>query len=264
MSPKLVRYALALALCCTTLHADPIRVKQSQGTGHGFLLIRSESGDILGHGDLIQTAHGTHITTQIALHFKDGSIDEETATYTQAGTFHLLSDHHIQKGPFFKQPIDFLVEANGQVTARSIDKDGKEKVENQHLNLPADTSNGMIAALLANLSPTAAGAKVAMVAPVGKGRLVKLSIFPDAPAKFTEVGVTYPATVFRIHIELGGVAGVVAPIIGKQPGDLFVWIAEGPAPQLVRMVGALADGGPIVSIELSGATFPHSDEQPIK
>ena len=122
----------------------------------------------------------------------------------------------------------------------------------------------MLAALLANLSPTAAGAKVGMVAPVGKGRLVKLSIFPDAPAKFTEVGVTYPATVFRIHIELGGVAGVVAPIIGKQPGDLFVWIAEGPAPQLVRMVGALADGGPIVSIELSGATFPHSDEQPIK
>jgi hypothetical protein len=264
MTRNLTLFSLVLALFCvaTTLHAEPIHVKHSQGTVRGFLLVRSEAGEILGHGDLIQTAHGSRVTTELALHFKDGSLDDETTTYTQNGVFHLLTDHHIQKGPFFSKPIDYLIEANGQITSRSIDKDGKEKVETQHLNLPPDLSNGMIGPLLANIPPTTPQFTLGMVAPAGKGRLVKLSIFPDAPTKFTDVGLTYTATVFRIHIELGGVAGVVAPIIGKQPGDLFVWIIEGPAPQFVRMVGALADGGPIVSIELSGATFPHSDATP--
>jgi len=116
----------------------------------------------------------------------------------------------------------------------------------------------MMNALLPNVSPTTPEFKLGMVAPVGKGRLIKLNIAPDAPAKFTAVGHTYTATVFRIKIEIGGVAGVVAPIIGKQPGDLFVWIAEGPAPQLVRLLGALYDGGPVVSIEMPGASFPRS------
>lgn len=259
MTRKLARHALALILFSTAaLHADPIRVKQSQGTEHGFLVVRSEAGDVLGYGDLVQTAHGARVTTQLSLHFKDGSLDEETATYTQNGTFHLISDHHIQKGPFFKQPLDILVNANGQITTRSLDKDGKEKVETQHLNLPPDTCNGMMNALLPNVSPTTPEFKLGMVAPVGKGRLIKLNIAPDAPAKFTAVGHTYTATVFRIKIEIGGVAGVVAPIIGKQPGDLFVWIAEGPAPQLVRLLGALYDGGPVVSIEMPGASFPRS------
>ena len=261
MTRKLTLFSLVLALFCvaTTLHAEPIHVKQSQGTERGFLLLRSEAGKILGHGDLIQTAHGSRITTELALHFKDGSLDDETTTYTQNGVFHLLTDHHVQKGPFFPKPIDYLIEANGQITSRSTDKDGKEKVETQHLNLPPDLSNGMIGPLLANVASTTPQFTLGMVAPVGKGRLVKLAISPDTPAKFTEVGFTYPATVFRVRIQLGGATGVVAPIIGKQPGDIFVWIVEGPAPQFVRMLGALSEGGPIVSIELSGATFPHPD-----
>ena len=31
-------------------------------------------------------------------------------------------------------------------------------------------------------------------------------------------------------MELGGIAGIVAPIIGKQPPDLHVWILGGDAP----------------------------------
>ena len=56
----------------------------------------------------------------------------------------------------------------------------------------------------------------------------------------------------------GGIAGVVAPIIGKQPADTMVWILEGDAPGFVRQVGQLYEGGPIVSIELSGTSFPRS------
>jgi len=252
---------LALALLCATLpvHADPIPVKHSQGTERGFLQIRSESGAILGHGDLVQTAHGTRVTTELTLHFKDGSLDDETTVFTQNGTFRLVSDHHVQKGPFFHTPTDTLVEANGKVTTRSIGKDGKEKVETQQIDLPPDVCNGMIGPLLSNVSATTQPFKLSMIAATGdKGRLIHLSIAPAETQKFSVVGMTYPATFFRIHIELGGVVGVVAPIVGKQPGDLFVWVTEGAAPQFVRLLGPLGEGGPPVSIELSGASFNYT------
>jgi len=245
-------------LFAAALHAEPIRVRQSQGTEHGFLVIRSEGGEVIGHGDLIQTAHGTRVTSDLALHFKDGSLDDETAVYTQNGTFHLISDHHIQKGPFFKTALDMTVEASGQVTIRTADKDGKVQSQTKHVDLPADVCNGMLAPLMVNIPATTPGLKLGFVAPQGdKPRLIKLNITPDSTGKFTDVGMTYNATIFRIHLELGGVVGVVAPIIGKQPGDLYIWVSESPAPQLLRLEGALADGGQVVSVELSGATFNH-------
>jgi hypothetical protein len=256
-TPALCTLAILLA---ATLHADPVRVRQSQGTEHGFLVIRSEGGEIIGHGDLIQTAHGIRVTTELALRFKDGSLDDETAVYTQNGTFHLISDHHIQKGPFFKTALDMTVEASGQVTIRTADKDGKVQSQTKHVDLPADVANGMLAPLMVNISANTPGVRLGFVAPQGdKPRLITLNITPDSPAKFTDVGLTYNATVFRIHLELGGVAGVVAPIIGKQPGDLYLWISESPAPQLLRLQGALADGGQVVSVDLSGASFNHDD-----
>jgi hypothetical protein len=70
------------------------------------------------------------------------------------------------------------------------------------------------------------------------------------------MGVRRKATVFRIHAELGGVVGVVAPVIGKQPKDIYVWIIEGQVPGLIREVGPLEDGGTVVSIEPAGASYP--------
>ena len=70
------------------------------------------------------------------------------------------------------------------------------------------------------------------------------------------LGVHRKATVFRIHPELGGMAGVVAPVLGKQPKDVFVWILEGEVPGLVRVIGPLEEGGPVVSVEPAGASYP--------
>jgi hypothetical protein len=48
------------------------------------------------------------------------------------------------------------------------------------------------------------------------------------------------------------VTGVVAPVLGKAPADVLVWVLEGEAPALIREVGQLEAGGPIVSIEVVG------------
>ena len=94
-----------------------------------------------------------------------------------------------------------------------------------------------------------------MLAPSGKGRLIKLAITPDEEGHFSIVGIRKTANVFRVKVELGGVTGLVAPIVGKQPSDTLVWVAGGNAPALVREVGQMYEGGPIVDIQLAGTSF---------
>ena len=240
----------------TSLAAELVAVRQTQGSNHGYLTLHSEDGKSLGSGEITQVAHGERITIHLIFHFHDGSTDEETTTYLQRGTFQLVRDHHIQKGPFFPKPSDYLVEVpTGTVTSRSIDKDGKEKLEVQHMDLPADVSNGLVNTLLLNTPSGVPGLEVSMIAATGKGRLIHLAITPDVQDYFHAVGLSHKARIFRIEINLGGVAGVVAPIVGKQPKDIFVWLSEGESPGFVRAIGQLYEGGPIVSVELAGATF---------
>src|SRR6202050_4438193 len=88
------------------------------------------------------------------LRFKDGSVNEETTVFSQRHNFRLVSDHLVQKGPAFKQPMDVSVDGStGQVTVRYSDNDGKEKTVTDRLKLPANVSNGMILTLLKNIGP---------------------------------------------------------------------------------------------------------------
>jgi hypothetical protein len=58
-----------------------------------------------------------------------------------------------------------------------------------------------------------------------------------------------------VKVDLGGVTGVVAPLIGKQPKDTLVWIVGGRAPVFVRMEGQLYEGGPGWTIEPTNAVL---------
>jgi len=237
--------------------AEPVAVHYVQATVHGFLTIQSEDGTVLGYGESIQSAAGDRVTLRTTLHFHDGSLDDETAVFTQHRVVAFVSDHHIQRGPFFKTAIDSTVQANGQVTITTTGEDGKVKQETSHIDLPRDVSNGIVAPILYNLSSTKAGVIVGMVLPIGKGRLIKLHITPDRTESFTAIpGATRSATVFRIKLDLGGLAGAIAPMIGKQPADAMVWVLEGTAPVVVREDAQLSEGGPIVSIRLGGTSYP--------
>jgi hypothetical protein len=249
----------------SALHAfaDPVSVRYTQGTSRGFLLLRNESGQTIARGDSVQVVHGSRVTARMTFHFFDGSLDDEQTVFTQAGTFRLVSDHHIQKGPYFKEQVDLLLEANGTVTSRSVDKDGKEKVDVHHEDLPPDIANGMIGALLLNVPPTTPGFTATMLVGSGKGHIVTLHIAPDGKQAFSIAGVQHTAIVFRIKIDIHGVAGVVAPLVGKAPQDQVVWVYEDGAPLLIREVGQLTADGPTVSIEEVGTTF-HQTASAIK
>jgi hypothetical protein len=98
----------------------------------------------------------------------------------QRGTFRLLSDHLIQKGPSFKHPLDASIDAStGQITVRYKEDAGKEKVLTQRLELPPDVANGLLFTLLKDIKPTVPQTKLSMVATTPKPQLVKLAILPE-------------------------------------------------------------------------------------
>ncbi len=101
--------ALMMLLLRTPASAQEI-VRYQEGITHGFLILRDEQGNAIAEGDLMQTAHGDRVSSRLVFHFKDGSLDDETTTFSQRGKFRLLTDRHIQKGPSFKQPVDVHID----------------------------------------------------------------------------------------------------------------------------------------------------------
>src|SRR5262249_55474885 len=149
--------------------------------------------------------------------------------------------HHVQRGPSFPHSLDMLIDATtGQVTSR--EKDGKTIQD--HLDLDPDIANGLPLVLLLNLDPSGPPMRLSMIAPIAKPRLIHVLISGEGEDPLTIAGVRHKATNFRIKIELGGVTGLVAPIVGKQPSDIHVWVLGGEAPAFVKEEGQFYEGGP--------------------
>jgi hypothetical protein len=246
----------ALLLLASVPSQSPVTVLYTEGLTHGFLVLRTLQGDTLAEGDVTQVARGDRVTGHLVLRFKDGSVNEETVVFSQRHTFRFISDHLVQKGPVFKQQMDVSIEGStGQVTVRYTDDDGKEKTVTDRLKLPADVSNGMILTLLKDIRPNVPLTTLSMVAVAPKPRLVKLLISPDGEESFSAGGLARKATRYVVKVDIGGVAGVVAPLIGKQPPDTHVWILGGDAPSFVKSEGPLYLGGPIWRIELTSPNW---------
>jgi hypothetical protein len=229
--------------------ADPIPVRHLQGTFHAFLSLKNLEGHALAIGDLVQVSHGTRVTVRLTFHFRDGSLDDETTVFSQRKNFQLISDHHIQRGPSFPKPIDVSIDAASGTVTSVTTKDGKPDTRQDHMDLPPDLANGLTPLYMLNLDPVAASTRVSMIAPSAKPRLVHLVITPDGEDRASIGGSGRAVTRYLAKIEIGGVAGVVAPIIGKQPADMHIWILPGPAPALVREEAQLFEGGPVWRIE---------------
>jgi len=238
--------------------AAQVRVRHREGLVHGFLVLRTLEGTTLADGDLIQNANGDRVTSHLVFHFKDGSLHDETAIFSQRGQFRLLSDHLVQKGPAFEHPIDLTLNGQtGQATIRSTD-DGKEKTATEHLQLPSDVANGLILSILKNLSSETAATSLSFVAPTSKPKLVKLAITAQGEETFSTGDTARKATHYVLKFEIGGLSGVLAGLLRKQPPDCHVWILQGEAPAFVKWEGPLALGSPSWRIELVSPVWPGS------
>jgi hypothetical protein len=256
---------LAILLISTSIFsgvaasASPVAVRYRAGSIHGFLVLTTLDGITIAAGDVAQVTRGDRVTTQVAFRFKDGSRQEETTVYSQRREFHLISYHLVQKGPSFKNPSDLSVAcATGQVTVRYTDDDGKEKVANEHLTLPPDLGNGLIPTLLMNIPDGTSKIEVPMVVAGPKPRLVKVVLNAQGTEPFSLGGFNREAVHYVAKIDLGGVAGVVAPMVGKQPPDSQIWILGGEPPVVLKSEALSYMGGPIWRTELASPVWPQA------
>lgn len=259
------RWRLGIVLACVAFfcahdsRAQPVAVRQTEGALHGFLTLSSLDGVVIAEGDLEQSARGSRVTSRLIFRFKDGSRQEETTIFSQTGHFQLISDHLIQKGTAFKRQMDLTVNGStGEATARysDSDSDGKEKVESVRLDLPRDVANGMVPVLLKNLAP-GASLTASMVVAAPKPQLVKLAISPEQEDWFLTGGERRKATRYVLKVEVGGVKGVIAPLVGKQPPDTHVWIMGGAAPAVLRSEGPSCDGCAVWRTQLAAPVWPN-------
>lgn len=245
----------SLIFGCHVMRAEPIRVQHKPGAMHGFLLVKTAEGKVIGVGDLLQAAEGTQVRSRLLFRFRDGSIDDDTTVFAAGDVLRLVSDHHVQKGPSFPTSLDMTIDVPAAEVRSQESAHGKQEVTRKHMELPKDLANGMLPLILENISPTAAETQVSYLANDPKPRIVKLLVRPQGREKFSVGGLSYAANVYVIHIELGGIAGLVAPVIGKQPPDVHSWLADGEIPSFAKMEGPLYQGGPVWTIELTSPVW---------
>ena len=249
---------LAALLACAALFepillsADQVPVRHREGLMHGFLALRTLDGKRLADGEMTQVAEGDRVTSRLIFRFKDGSVYDDTTIYSQRDAFRVLSDHLVQRGPSFKQPVETSIDASsGQVTVRYKDQDGNEKILKERRDLPPDVANGLLFTLVKHIQPNVPQTTVSMVATTPKPRVVKLEILPEGEKTIASGNTKHETVRYVVKVKIGGVAGLVAPLLGKQPPDTHVWVLTGDAPAFVKLEGPLYAGGPIWRIELA-------------
>jgi len=238
-----------------TAIAEPVTVRYAEGLVHGFVELQTLGDKTIAWGETTQIVRGDRVTSRMVLRFTDGSLYDETTIFSQRGTFRLVRDHLVQKGPAFKQSMDRIIDSsNNEVTVRDKDKDGSERVRTDRLELPPDLANGLLFTVVKDIPSGAPGTTLSMVATTPKPRIVKLEITPQGSDPFSVGNIKRTATCFVVKIKVGGVAGIIAPLFGKQPPDLHIWVVESEAPGFVRFEGPLEADGPVWRIQMA----PHA------
>jgi len=91
-----------------------------------------------------------------------------------------------------------------------------------------------------------------------KPRLVKIVVIAQGTEPFSLAGFSREAMHYVAKVDLGGVAGVVAPMVGKQPPDSQIWILGGEAPVFLKSETQSYMGGPMWRIELVSPVWPQA------
>jgi hypothetical protein len=221
-----------------------IVVKYREGNEHGFVVLHDPAGKRLAVGDSRQTEKNGHIVSTLTFRFPDGSRYEEVTEYVQAQTLSLVRYHEVKSGPSFHEQSDFVIDIpRSVVTVHSVDKKGQPHDYSQHVPLPRDLANGMVGAFIKNAP--AFPVEFPYLAATPEPRMVHIAITSSGQRAFVVSGETRQATEYTIHPKIGGIAGLIAPLIGKQPPDSRVWFLGGDAPAFMRAENQMIDDGPL-------------------
>jgi hypothetical protein len=252
---RLITIVVTLLWFCT-LQAGQVAVRFVEGSAHGFLLLRSSSGDTLAYGEQMQSQRNGGVESRLVIRFKDGSLHEEVVSFGQRKVFTLQNYRLVQRGPSFPKPINgFFDNSTGQYSVKYRKENNRpEEFEEGRLDSPADVYNGMQSLVLKNL-PKGATETVHFVAFTPKPKTIKLELSPAGEASFSLGGMQKKATHYLVKPQLG-LLGPVASLFGKHPPDYHYWISNGEVPAFLAFEGPFYVSGPVWRVELTTPQLP--------
>ena len=256
---------MALAtLLSVPVNAAPVAVRFPEGMTHGFLLVRSLAGEILGQGEMTQVVkEGDLVESQLVFRFKDGSLHDEKVAFSQQRVFTMISYRLVQRGPSFPDQVDVSIDrGTAEYTVRSkAGKDGKEEVLTGAFDLPKDAYNGMFVTLLLNL-PKGASETVNFLAFTPRPEVIKLELLLMGEHAVQIGDLSRRALQYAFKPDIGMIRKFFGKVIGKLPVNFHYdcWILADEVPSFVQFEGPLQLMRPIVRIELVSPRLPIKSE----
>jgi len=248
-----VLIVLAL-LMATSVVAAPVSVRFSEGVTHGFLLVQSLAGEIVGHGEITQmVVEGDLLESQLVFRFKDGSLHDEKVAFSQQRVFTLISYRLVQRGPSFPEQLDVSIDrGNAQYTVRSQRGTQREEdVQSGQFDLPKDVYNGMLIMVLQNL-PKGADETVSVLAFTPAPQVVPVQIHAIEEQTIQLGDRASKVMQYVFTPQLGVIQEWLGKVTGKLPAEFHYacWILVDGIPSFVQYEGPLQLLGPILRIEL--------------
>jgi hypothetical protein len=237
---------------------SPLPVRYLEGVTHGFLALATPDSTLLSYGDQLQVMKGLDtVEARMLFKFKDGSLLDETVTYSERRVFTMLTYRLTQQGPAFKQDLDVRMDrSTGTYRVATKDhKDGKEKVREGTLDLPPDVYNGMVMLVAKNLEK-GASATIHFVAFTPEPRIIQLEYTPIGSAKVAPPELPGTMIKYRVKPILGVLLKVMSAVLGRTPPDNYAWIIHETVPAFVRFEGPLSMDGPVWRIETTAPRWP--------
>jgi hypothetical protein len=250
----LVVVMVLAALVPTPVAATPVAVRFPEGVTHGFLLVRSLAGEILGQGEMTQVVkEGDLVESHLVFNFKDGSLHDEKVTFSQQRVFTMLRYHLVQSGPSFPDQIEVSIDrGTAEYKVRSkTGEDGKEEVLTGAFTLPNDVYNGIFVTMLLNL-PKGVSETVNFLAFTPKPEVIKLELLLVGEHTVRIGDLSRKAVQYVFKPDIGMIRELLGKASGKIPAQFHYdcWILADELPSFVQFEGPLQVMGPIMRIEL--------------
>ena len=241
-------------LVSAPVDAAPVAVRFPEGIAHGFLLVRSLAGEIIGQGEMTQVVKEEDLVeSHLVFNFKDGSLHDEKVTFSQQRVFTMISYRLVQRGPSFPDQIEVSIDrSTAEYMVRSkTGKDGKEEVLTGAFTLPRDVYNGIFVTMLLNL-PKGASETVNFLAFTPRPEVIKLELLLMGEHTVRIGDLSRKAVQYVFKPDIGMIRELLGKATSKIPAQFHYdcWILADGVPGFVQFEGPLQLMGPIMRIEL--------------
>ncbi len=252
------------ALAYPSADAAPVAVRFPEGMAHGFLLVRSLTGEIIGQGEMTQVVQeGDLVESHLIFNFKDGSLHDESVTFAQQRVFTMLRYRLTQRGPSFPDQIEVSVDrSTAEYKVRSkTGQEGKEEMLTGAFTLPKDVYNGIFVTMLLNL-PKGASETVSFLAFTPRPEVIKLELLLMGEHTVRIGDLSRKAVKYAFKPDIGMIRELFGKVTGKIPAQFHYdcWILSDEVPSFVQFEGPLQLMGPIMRIELVSPRLPIKPE----